>query len=330
MASTRELVKDVVEGQVMRYCLQNSKLPIRKVEFTGSAYEGLQTDAAEKVSVMVVLKTTKSWLWWQEVETEFTYVPWYVRLKTRRRSKFRKYADPEGYIDAEQLSSCWLYSLVAQAVQYSSERWSSTSDVNLAVYTNGPVVELDVIKKQTDEILLTADLIPCFQVESGDFFVAKPYSRTPASSHELHWRQSFSLKEKEMLESMDGDDNGCRHKLFRIVKTIVTWEPGSLGRLPSYHLKTAFMHYISKHHQMWDRENALADHFLGFLGELQISLEKRNLPHRWLHGVNLLGDIDRELLEKMANRLERILNSRTEMNEILLANQTYWFPNSRC
>jgi len=69
MASTRELVKDVVEGQVMRYCLQNSKLPIRKVEFTGSAYEGLQTDAAEKVSVMVVLKTTKSWLWWQEVET---------------------------------------------------------------------------------------------------------------------------------------------------------------------------------------------------------------------------------------------------------------------
>jgi len=105
MASTRKLVKDVIEGQVMRYCLQNSKLPIRKVEFTGSVHEGLQTEDDEKVSVMVILKTTKSWLWGQEVETEFTYVPWYVRLKTCRRSKFRKYADPEGYIDPEQLSS---------------------------------------------------------------------------------------------------------------------------------------------------------------------------------------------------------------------------------
>lgn len=192
------LVKDVIEDQVMRHCLQNSKLPIRRVEFTGSTYEGLQTEAAEKVSVMVILKTTKSWLWGQEVETDFTYVPWYVRLKTRRRSKFRKYADPEGYVDPEQLSSGWLDSLVAQTVQYSRERWSSTSDVNLAVSTNGPVVELDVIKKQTDEILLTADLIPCFQVESGDYFVAKPYIRTPVSGSELHWRQSFSLKEKEI------------------------------------------------------------------------------------------------------------------------------------
>jgi len=56
------LVKDVIEDQVMRHCLQNSKLPIRRVEFTGSTYEGLQTEAAEKVSVMVILKTTKSWL----------------------------------------------------------------------------------------------------------------------------------------------------------------------------------------------------------------------------------------------------------------------------
>jgi len=198
------------------------------------------------------------------------------------------------------------------------------------VYTNGPVVELDVIKKQTDEILLKADLIPCFQVESGDYFVAKPYIRTPVSGPELHWRQWFSLKDKEMLENMDDDDNGCRHKLFRIVKTIVTWEPGPLGRLPSYHLKTALMHYISKHNQMWDGENALADHFLGFLGELQIALENRNLLHRWLHGVNLLGEIDQELLEKMANRLERILNSRAEMNKVFLAKQTYWFPDSRC
>ncbi|XP_078344598.1 cyclic GMP-AMP synthase-like receptor 3 [Oculina patagonica] len=328
MAHTRMLVKDYVEDRIMRYCRQKSKLPILKVEYSGSAYERLETEPADKVKVMVVLKTTKSWLWGQEVSTECTSVPGYVYLKTRWNSKFCRYADPERYLDPERFGSGWLHSLVEQAVENFRDS-SPFSDVHLDVYSNGPSVELDVIKSRTNEILLTADLIPCFEVGSGDFFVAKPYTgRRCVSSPELLWRQSFLLLEKEMLENVFSGDGGNSHELYKIVKTIVNREPGPLGRLDSYHLKTVFMHYISERRQKWNDKNALAYHFLGFLGKLQSSLENGNLPHYWLSGVNILDDIDQELLINMAIRSETILNSRAEMNEILLASHTYWLPNS--
>ena len=41
------------------------------------------------------------------------------------------------------------------------------------------------------------------------------------------------------------------------------------------------------------------------------------LPHYWLHGVNLLEDINPVVTKNMADRLKRILNSDAEMNKIL-------------
>lgn len=327
MAYTRKLVKDNIEDQVMRYCRQKSKLPILKVEYCGSVYERLETEPADKVVVMVVLKTGKSWMWGEEVSMETSNVTGYVRLRTRWNSKFRKYANPERYLDPERLGRGWLYTLVDQAVRYFRDI-SSPSGVHLDVYSSGPSVELDVVKKRTGEILLTADLIPCFEFESGDYFVAKPYKgRRYVSSPELLWRQSFSLQEKEMLEKMDSGDGGHRHNLFRIVKTIMTRESGPLGRLDSYHLKTAFMHYISERREKWNGENALAHHFLGYLGNLQTWLECGILPNYWQRDVSILEDFDQGPLEIMAKRLERILNSRAEMNKLLLVSRARWLPS---
>ena len=112
-------------------------------------------------------------------------------------------------------------------------------------------------------------------------------------------------------------DHGCRHELFRIVKTIVNREPSSLGRLESYHLKTAFMHYIKEKRRNWTRRNSLSEHFVGFLGEMQKALEKGFLPHYWLDGVNVLEDINEVVTKNMAYRLKRILNSEAERDRIL-------------
>ena len=68
--------------------------------------------------------------------------------------------------------------------------------------------------------------------------------------------------------------------------------------------------------------------FLGFLRKLQSSLENGNLQHFWLSGINILEDIDHGLLDNMAMRLARILNSRAEMNKVLLASRTYCPSNS--
>ena len=70
MARSRKLVKDYVEDQVMKYCRQNSTLPILRLEYTGSVYEGLKTEAADEVDVMVVLKTTR-----KEVTAEDIGIP---------------------------------------------------------------------------------------------------------------------------------------------------------------------------------------------------------------------------------------------------------------
>ena len=313
MKRTRKLVKDYIEDEIMSYCRRNSTLPIQKLEYTGSVYERLKTEAADEVDVMVVLKTTKPWFWGDpEVMVQETDIIGYVRLKTTMAdSKLCKYVSSEGYIIPERLRNGWFHSLVDQAVRDFRAR-SPSSDVKLLLRYHGPAVQLDIVQKGTEEKLLSADLVPCFEINSDDYFVPKRYAGS-----DLLWRQSFSLKEKDLLRCMDKDDHGCRHELLRIVKTIVKRERTSLGRLNSYHLKTAFMHYIKEKTDDWAGRNSLGKHFVGFLAELQASLERGNLPHYWLADVNLLDDIHPGVVEQMAYRLKRILNSETVRNDIL-------------
>ena len=312
MSRTKRLVRDYIEDEIMWYCRRNSTLPIQKLEYTGSVYEKLKTEAADEVDVMVVLQTHKPWFWGDpEVMVEETDVPGYVRLKTTMAySKLCKYVNFEGYIIPERLRNGWFYSLVDQAVRDFRAR-SPDSDVDLLLRSHGPAVQLDIFQKGTWKKLLSADLVPCLESNSGNYFVAKRYAGS-----DLLWRQSFSLKEKYWLGSMDSD-NGCRHELLRIVKTIVKRERTSLGRLNSYHLKTAFMHYIDKETGNWTGSNSLGKHFVGFISELQGSLERGNLPHYWLPDVNLLDDIHQGVVEQMAYRLKRILNSEAVRNGIL-------------
>ena len=313
MSRTKKMVKDYIENEIMWYCRRNSTLPIQNLEYTGSVYEKLKTEAADEVDVMVVLKTYKPWFWGDpEVIVEKTDKPGYVRLKTTMAdSKLRKYVNSEGYIIPERLRNGWFYSLVDQAVRDFRSR-SPDSDVSLVLRYHGPAVQLDIFLKGNGNKLLSADLVPCLESNSGDYFVAKRYAGS-----DLLWRQSFSLKEKYMLWDMDSGDHGCRHELLRIMKTIVRRERTSLGGLNSYHLKTAFMHYIDKKPDNWAGGNSLGKHFVGFLAELQASLEGGSLPHYWLPKVNVLDDIHHGVVEQMACRLKRILNSEAVRNDIL-------------
>ena len=79
---SRRLVKEHIEDQVMNYCRRNSTLPILRLEYTGSVYERLKTEAADEVDVMVVLQTKS------DVVLQATEVPGYARLKARSDSDF--------------------------------------------------------------------------------------------------------------------------------------------------------------------------------------------------------------------------------------------------
>ena len=311
MARSRSLVQEVIEKQIMSYCERNSLIPILRREYTGSVYEGLKTEKADEVDVMVVLKITR-----QEVTVEACRgIPGYARLEAQESSILRRYSSAEGYIIPERLRNGWFHSLVVQAVN--AFHRSSCSDFRLEVRYHGPATQIDITRKRTNEMLLSVDLVPCFHIGAEEYFVAKPYTGMTHTSHpELFRRRSFSLKEKGKLQHMD-TDGGCRHELLRIVKTIVKRERTSLAALQSYHLKNAFMRYMRDSYG-WNAQNSLGEKFLSFLRELQTHLERRNLPHFWLPGVNLLEGINPSVVEQMANRLKRILNSQTEQEKILV------------
>ena len=85
---TRTLVNDYIENQIIEFCRQKSELQILNLQYTGSFYERLKTEAADEVDIMVVLGTPSS-----EIEVIASEVPGYVRLRARGEPIFCKYSD---------------------------------------------------------------------------------------------------------------------------------------------------------------------------------------------------------------------------------------------
>lgn len=306
----KKLVKDYIEDQIIAYIEKNSEIKNLELEYTGSFYEGLKTEAADEADIMVILKTPNS-----GIEVIPSRVPGYVRLKARDAPMFNKYLSPEGYIDAKRLRNSWFQSHVRRAVNAIKPK-PPHSEVRLDVRNHGPAVQVDIIKKGSEEMLLSVDLVPSFHV--GDsWYVPKPFEgKRYVSRNELLWRKTFSPEEKRLLKHMDSENQGgCKHELLRIVKTVVKRPVTSLP-LDSYHLKTAFMHYIKRGDLNWVKD-ALGENFIGFLKELQIRMASRNLPHRWLSDVNVLDDFKEQTVQLMENRLRNILTKEVKLNKIL-------------
>ena len=316
---SKQLVKDYIEGHIMEYVERNSPLPIQGLEHTGSVYERLKTEASDEVDFMVVVKTAKPGRPGlrsdPEITVEQTGKPGYVHFRVREGSTLHSYATPEGFISPERFRDHWLHSLVSRAAKDFNDS-SQSSDVHLHVRQHGPAVQLDITEKKTCAKLLSVDLVPSLETDAGAHFVPKPNKSLSTRHPDLLWRQSFSVAEKKTLKNMDKDDHGCRHELFRIVKTLVQNEPTSFGALNSYHLKTAFMHYIKQNPGNWAGQHSLGDHFVGYLEELQKNLDKGDLQHFWLPGVNLLEQdgIEPVVTKQMANRLKNILKKKPKEN----------------
>ena len=304
MTLARKLVKEYIEDKIIMYCQENSKIQILKLEYTGSFYEKLKTEAADEVDIMVVFKTQRA-----EIKVKESGVPGFVLLMARESSVLRNYAWDNGCIIPTCIRDSW-FSLVQRAVNYVHAK-PPFSEVHVLLRNHGPAIQLDIEK------ILSVDLVPCFQVE-GKYYVPKPLKGKRFVSYpELpFWRQSFSVEEKQVLQLMDRRDHGCRHELLRIVKTVVKRPETSLP-MDSFYLKNAFMHYIYGGGKDWASGDALGKHFLNFLETLRIHMERRSLPHYFLPDANLLDDFKEEVVKQMENRLRRILESEKRLNKIL-------------
>ncbi|XP_068751496.1 uncharacterized protein [Montipora capricornis] len=307
---TKQLVDKYIKNEVLQYMCSNSALPISKQEYTGSLYERLKTEAADEVDVMVVLQTDK-----HDITKQDAGVPGFVLLKTTPDSPFQKYTNADGYIIPEKLRASWFFGLVQKAVNNLKEKYSP-SPIKLEVHAHGPAVQLDITVNSSGK-KLSADLVPSFQLSPTEYFVAKSYTgkKVPPADPKLLWRQSFSVKEKARLLDMDKEDQGCRHELLRIIKTMIRAE-SSFAKVTSYHLKTIFLQYNSNSGLQWGSD-MLGERFLEYMEMLYKALDGKVLNHFWVRCINLLEDIPSETLENMAGRLRRILDNDKERRKVL-------------
>ena len=158
----KKLIKDYVEDQIIYHCERNSPLPLLRLEYTGSMYEGLKSVAAGEVDLMLIVGTTSL-----DVAVEDSGIPGYFKLRADVNSPFRKYADSWGYLYPARVREAWLYSLVSKAVN-AFEMHLPGSLFRLRVSSHGPAVQIDIVRhgNGTGEKLLSADLVPCLQIGS--------------------------------------------------------------------------------------------------------------------------------------------------------------------
>ncbi|XP_031556133.1 uncharacterized protein LOC116292926 isoform X2 [Actinia tenebrosa] len=313
----KSLVEKYVKDELWNYIRENSEFPLQKLEYTGSHYERLKTEAADEVDVMLVLDAKKH-ITKEEVEG----VPGWVKLKVHKTdSPFnnKKYVNPHQYILPEKMLSKWLFSIVTRARNAFQEKATDLA-VSFEVRKHGPAVQLDITEVASGKTL-SVDLVLAFGFDDHEFYVAKPYKiknpnkRLPCNK-DILLRKSFSTREKAKLKSMDNMDSGCRHELLRIVKTIVRNDSALKGKLTTYHLKTAFLWFNQDESKSWHR-NELGNRFLDYIQYLVDALKQKNLPNFWVHEVNLLEDIEDVVIGNMVGRLQRLLSSDNERSKIL-------------
>ena len=98
MTLVRKFVKEYIEDKIIMYCRENSKIQILKLEYTGSFYERLKTEAADEVDIMVVFRTQTA-----EITAIESDVPGYVLLMAKESSVVRKYAWDNGFISPKRI-----------------------------------------------------------------------------------------------------------------------------------------------------------------------------------------------------------------------------------
>jgi len=183
---------------------------------------------------------------------------------------------------------------------------------------HGPAVQMDVmdlppIVGPTNKIY-SVDMVPTIAISNrngeNDYYVAKPMKAT--CYHQIAWRRSFSVKEKERLTTLDGG-NGCRKQVLRVLKVIRNREPG-LAQLTSYHLKTALFRKIDElpDSAQW-RIECLGQRLMDVIGQLRKDLENGFMQHYYLKDVNLLDGMKEPTVINMHNRLKNLMNCQKGM-----------------
>ena len=273
-----------------------------RVEYTGSAYEGVKVSNDIEFDIMVI-KTAGN------------------RMLTPLQAPISGYY----YLQDENSSKVSPDKKVADfcgTLQKLINKHPEMSRLVILRY-HGPAVQIDVYRSEVDRmrnnVWYSVDVVLSYEAKLDQrkrIFVAKPLKSVEGASQVKDaWRLSFSLEEKELFDGMDRD-NGCRKKVLRMLKVVRNREAG-LKKLTSYHLKTALF-YEMKEVSNW-RQSELGPRLIGVLRRLYRAMEQGLQPHNFVTQINLLDGMNRSTIENIRDRLERILRLEHVFTEIFRA-----------
>ncbi|KAI0215608.1 hypothetical protein LSAT2_032333 [Lamellibrachia satsuma] len=261
-----------------------------RVEYTGSAYEGVKVSNDIEFDIMVIKKEGN-----HTIKAVQTPIPGYYYL-------------PEG--NSSNISPDKNVTDFCGTLQDLINKHPEMSRLVILRY-HGPAVQMDVYRSEVDRtpnnVWYSVDVVLSYAAKQDQqecLLVAKPLkSMEGAPEVKDAWRLSFSLEEKELFDGMDRD-NGCRKKVLRILKVLRNKEAG-LKKLTSYHLKTALF-YEKKEVSNWS-QSELGPRLIGVLRRLYRDMEQGCQPHYFIPQINLLDGIAPMTIKNIKCRLEHIL-----------------------
>lgn len=313
-ASDTQWAKQLVYSQTQKLLefFKRETGVVRNMEYTGCMYERLETRKSNEFDVMVVLKTGD-----EDVTVEEIVPKLYSKLKLvtgEADTKLVRFTDTSDYLRPDKMQN-WLDKL-AQA-------WTESSRIpdgaRVRAHKNGTAVEM-IIRDTNRGGSVTAQLIPCVKVEddSGAMHYFVPCAFQEYTKFELGnkagrsvlWRRTFSLREREILSTLDRSGNACRTECLKILKFFFSSDR-KLRVFSFYLLKTAFLHYRNLSAE-W-RSDQLGERFLGALRYVQECVKRKDLPHYFVPSVNLLKGLSSSSLNGIETRLQQLLTNEKQL-----------------
>lgn len=314
-ASDTQWAKQLVYShtqKLLEFCKRETGV-VRNMEYTGSMYERLETKKNNEFEVMVVLTTGSA-----DVSVEEVVPGLYTKLKLNTEqadTKLVKFTDNFDYLRPDKMRN--LLDKVAQTWTESSKRFSDGTRVR--THKHGTAVEI-IIRDTNRGGSVTAQLVPCVKIEDdagmSRYFVPcafQEYTKFELENNTeraILWRKSFSLRERELLSSLDRSGSTCRTECLKILKFLFN----SDRKLRPFHfhmLKTAFLHYHSLD-QDW-RSDQLGERFLGMLRYIRECITKKDLPHYFVPRVNLMKVLSVSSRKSIGARLQQLLTDEKQL-----------------
>ena len=148
--------------------------------------------------------------------------------------------------------------------------------------------------------------------------VMRPYIYDDNPFSDMMWRYSYTQDEHLLFKTMASADRGCRLKVYQILKALIRVEH-TLEGLTGYQVKTVLLHMFDAdvdNTPRWQRGNMEAC-FMNVLRELKHYFVRRNLPHFFVKGQNLLENMPDRTWNNLKSRISFLVGNPRECVRIL-------------